>query len=503
MNKRNIRILLEEIKKGKKVSIESLADRIGLNEDYIRGFVETLKKSGVVKVEKNVLCTVEAGDRLLHIKTLPEINIFKYIMERDGETELKDIFNDISLPKEDIEAGIGRLVAEKIIKISKFNGRRVVELLRDKLPDKFVIIEKLFNKLLNKKRLRCEELSVRETEILKMLVDRPGFLEIRRKVVENIISTDKIDDVLEKMTEKPIATRLTPEIILNRSWSRYTFKKYDVNEKFFYLYPGRVHPMRELIREIKEIFLSMGFEEAVGPLIEVAFINFDMLFQPQDHPARDMQDTFYLKYPEYGEIKYPDELIERIKATHENGWMTDSSGWGGKWSLLEAKKLVLRTHTTSVTVAKVYEIGEKPAKIFSIGRVFRNETIDYKHLAEFMQVDGIIINKSANLKELMGVIKDFYSKLGFKDIRFWPSYFPYTEPSIQPSIYVGKWGKWLELGGAGIFRPEVTIPLGVKWPVLAWGLGIERLLMIKYNIDDIRLIYSNNLEWLRGVGLRL
>ena len=494
--------ILEMIIRRKKITVEELAKELKLNEDFLRGVIQTLKKKNAVDVEKEIVRIVKPGKRLIKIRTLPEIAVLKYLLKNESG-DLKKIFKNLKIPEDDLKIGIGKLISKKIIKIKKVDEKQVVEKLIDEIPNELNEIDILLKKILRKKELEYSKLSTEEAEALKRILNRPGFIEIREKIVEYVFPTDKAQETLKKISEGPIITKLTREMIVNKTWDKYVFKEYDLNERFFSIYPGKLHPMRRLIREIKEVFLSMGFEEATGPLIEVAFRNFDMLFQPQDHPARDMQDTFYLKKPEYGDIEYPNEIIERVKTTHENGWRTGSSGWREKWKLEEARKLVLRTHTTSVSVAKMYEIGEKPTKIFSIGRVFRNETIDYKHLAEFMQIDGIIINKNANLRELMGVIREFYSKLGFKNIRFWPSYFPYTEPSIQPSIYVEKWGKWLELGGAGIFRPEVTVPLGVRWPVLAWGLGIERLLMIKYDIDDIRMIYLNDLEWLRGVGLRL
>ncbi len=494
--------LLKTVASSRRISVKEISKRLKVKEDFVRGIVETLRKEGAVKIERKTWKIIKPGPKLLELKTLPEIKILKYLLKKRKVT-LRTLFSESGLSNEDVQAGIGKLVTSRHIKIEKTDGERVIKVNVDSLPRDMLEIEKFIHKLLQDKERKIEDFSDDELEILNRLVSRPKFIEVEEGTTEYVLPTEKTRVLLEEKIVKPVVTRLTPDIILGKKWDDVVFKKYDLNEEFFRIYPGRIHPLRELIREIREIFVSMGFEEAHGPLVEVAFINFDMLFQPQDHPARDMQDTFYLLNPEYGEIEYPKEVIDRVRKTHENGWKTGSIGWGGRWSIEEARRLVLRTHTTSVSITKVYEIGEKPAKIFSIGRVFRNETVDYKHLAEFMQIDGIVINKKANLRELMGIIKEFYSKLGFKDVRFWPSYFPYTEPSIQPSIYVKKWGKWLELGGAGIFRPEVTIPLGVKWPVLAWGLGVERLLMIRYDIDDIRTIYNNNLNWLRNIGLKV
>ncbi|MEM2487505.1 MAG: phenylalanine--tRNA ligase subunit alpha, partial [Thermoproteota archaeon] len=193
------------------------------------------------------------------------------------------------------------------------------------------------------------------------------------------------------------------------------------------------------------------------------------------------------------------ELIERVKKTHENGWETGSTGWGGKWSEDAAKKLVLRTHTTCVSVRYLAEHKDPPVKVFSVDRVFRNERISFKSLAEFHQIEGIIMDEGVTLRDLKGVLTQFYKKLGLEKVQFWPSYFPYTEPSMNSVVYVPQAGRWLELCGMGIFRPEVTKPLGIEHPVLAWGGGLERLLMLRLGITDIRILYQNDLGWLRRV----
>jgi phenylalanyl-tRNA synthetase alpha chain len=278
------------------------------------------------------------------------------------------------------------------------------------------------------------------------------------------------------------------------------------------VYPARYHPIVELIDEIREIFLELGFEEIKGGFVESAFWNFDALFQPQDHPAREMHDTFYLSTP--SRAKLPSQLIvKRVAQTHENGWSTGSTGWGYKWNSELAQQTILRTHTTATTIRYLASHPDPPIKVFSIDRVYRNEKVNYKHLAEFHQIEGIIMDKDVSLRDLMGTMKEFYSRLGYERVRFWPSYFPYTEPSAEATAYVEKKGvdssgkvstvgRWLELGGMGIFRPEVTMPLGIKYPVLAWGLGLERLFMIRLDADDIRTPYRNELSWIRKVPLR-
>ncbi len=243
--------------------------------------------------------------------------------------------------------------------------------------------------------------------------------------------------------------------------------------------------MQKIIQETRSAFLEMGFSEIISPQVESAFWDFDALFQPQDHPARDMQDTFYLERPKLAELPSY-ETVERVRLTHENGWKTGSTGWGYRWQEKRAKQVVLRTHTTATTVRALAEDPNPPRKVFCVGKVYRNEAISYKHLPEFFQVDGIIIDKEANLATLLGTLKEFYRKMGFSKIKFKPAFFPYTEPSVEVFVFMESKQSWIEMGGSGVFRPEVTIPFGCQVPVLAWGLGLDRLAMMRYGLTDIR-----------------
>ncbi|MDE1797905.1 MAG: phenylalanine--tRNA ligase subunit alpha [Candidatus Micrarchaeota archaeon] len=283
---------------------------------------------------------------------------------------------------------------------------------------------------------------------------------------------------------------LNRDMLRSGSWKGKQLRAYDVNAPVQRQLPARRHPISRLREKIRGIFVSMGFEEMEGPLAESAFWNFDALFQPQDHPARDLADTFYLP----GEGPLPGaELVSAVKEAHEKGWHYD-------WEHGPAKQRVLRTHTTAVSARTMHATAgdNQPRKFFGVGKVFRNEATDYKHLAEFFQVEGIIIDENANLPQLLGTLKAFYAKLGFEKIRFRPSYFPYTEPSLEIEVFHPSRKAWLELGGAGILRPEVCKPLGGRYPVLAWGLSLERPLMLANKIEDIRTLYRNDLGWLRN-----
>jgi len=284
---------------------------------------------------------------------------------------------------------------------------------------------------------------------------------------------------------------LTREQILSGEWKDLPLRRYDVTKLPKRAYPGKTHPYQRLIDEMRRILFDMGFEEMAGGIVQSSFWNFDALFQPQDHPAREMQDTFFL-----GERWPLPAGYERVRDMHEHGGETSSTGWGGTWSAEKAEQCVLRTHTTSLSIQHLASHPTPPVKAFCIGRVYRREAVDPTHLAEFEQLEGIVMDEGVNFRHLLGFLKEFYAKMGFEKVRFRPGYFPYTEPSVEPEVYVDGLG-WVELGGAGIFREEVTAPFGIEHKVLAWGLGISRVAMLRLGLRDLRQLYRSDVEWVR------
>ena len=298
----------------------------------------------------------------------------------------------------------------------------------------------------------------------------------------------------DELQETVVITDLTPELLQGDAWKTAEFRAFDVSLEAATPRTGRSHPMQALIERIRAIFLEMGFSELVDDYVQSAGWNMDALFIPQDHPAREMQDTFYLDQP--STIDLDEGVMQAWKAIHEHGGETGSTGWGGSYSTDVSKRPLLRTHTTVNTIQYLAEHPTEACRVFSVDRVFRKEAIDRTHLPEFHQIEGIIMEEGANLQMLVTTLKTFYAKMGYPEVRVRPAYFPYTEPSLEIEV---KWrGKWLELGGAGIFRPEVTEPLGITSPVLAWGMGLERLAMLVLGLDDIRQLYISDLEWLRN-----
>ncbi|PHY08502.1 MAG: phenylalanine--tRNA ligase subunit alpha [Nitrosarchaeum sp.] len=317
-----------------------------------------------------------------------------------------------------------------------------------------------------------------ENKILKNIIDKNDLSAIFKRpdfILENIIKNKEIS-----LTEIAKSIEITTE----------PTNAINVESKVPDVFVARTHPLKDTIDEIREIFVTLGFTEIIGSMTQPSFWNFDALFTPQDHPARELQDTFYLDGFSTKKIGTLDQ-IKKISESHKKNWRYS-------WNIDEARKTVLRTHTTCVTIKHLAENKLDEARVFSLGRVFRNEKVSYKHLVEFNQIEGIVVGKNANLRNLMGIQREFYKRIGITKIKFWPTFFPYTEPSLQTMVYNDKLGKWIELFGMGVFRQEVTKPLGITKPVLAWGGGIERIAMLKYGLDDVREFYNNNLNWLRN-----
>ncbi|KAB7497658.1 Phenylalanine--tRNA ligase alpha subunit A [Armadillidium nasatum] len=284
---------------------------------------------------------------------------------------------------------------------------------------------------------------------------------------------------------------LTKEMIESGDWKQKSFKPFNFKSKGkLELRSGHLHPLMQLRGEFRKIFLEMGFSEMpTNNYIESAFWNFDALFQPQQHPARDAQDTFYISDPEKT-LSVPLDYLEKVKSVHSEGGF-GSVGYRSPWSFEESQKNLLRTHTTAVSARLLYKLaldGFRPAKYFSIDKVYRNETLDATHLAEFHQVEGVIADRNLSMKHLMGVFSAFFKKIGIPSIRFKPTYNPYTEPSMEIYSFHEGLAKWVEIGNSGYFRPEMLRPMGLPEDVTVagWGLSLERPAMIMFGINNIR-----------------
>ncbi|KAJ7684036.1 phenylalanine-tRNA ligase [Mycena rosella] len=338
----------------------------------------------------------------------------------------------------------------------------------------------------------------------------------KRKLIKGQWFTVSKGSEFSTSTAKP-ETDLTVDMLTSGAWKTSTYKKYNFEAEGAPTAGGSLHPLLKVREEIRNIFLEMGFAEMpTACFVESGFWCFDALFVPQQHPAREVQDTFYVSDPSHSLHPEP-EYYKRVSTVHEHGGF-GSTGYRAPWSHEETSKLLLRTHTTASSAHMLYKLaakcrgedvedddrpavgkdgqkddGFRPAKLFSIDRVFRNETTDATHLAEFHQVEGVVADRGLTLADLIGFMKVFFSKMGIKQVRFKPAYNPYTEPSLEIFAFHPMLDRWVEVGNSGMFRPEMLEPMGFPKDVRVhgWGLSLERPTMIRYGISNIRTLMGH------------
>jgi len=348
------------------------------------------------------------------------------------------------------------------------------------------------------------DLPVEERTFLDDVLDKKwrtrGVVKRHEKKSKRLALTALGQDLIGRLTPERVGAeeiaQLTPELLKDGAWQGKSFRKYNIGLKPSRTAAGRKHPYREFLDGVKTKLVSMGFEEMRGPLVASEFWNSDALFMPQFHPARDIHDVYFVDHPK--SVKsLPDPYAAQVAQTHETGWKTGSRGWRYAFEIERAKRLVLRSQGTSVSARTLASSPKIPGKYFSIARCFRYDLVDATHAPDFFQVEGIALGESITFRTLLGLLKLFATEMAHAtEVKYLPAYFPYTEPSVEMHVRHPKLG-WMELGGAGLFRPEVTLPLGVKAPVIAWGLGLDRMAMVALGLGDIRDLFSSDLDLIR------
>ena len=485
--------------------VPELAAALGADQSPVAAACTELAQQGLVRIDEapyEELSLGKAGREFAQAP-LPERIIVDVLLARGGACRLTEIPSHCALDAAQVgqslrwlaQRGWARKEGDMLVATERARAERQI-----RQPD-----ELLLAALAERGAARADALAAAGIDVpaaLNLLARRKGLLNIRQRTDRRVVITEAGRALLAAgATARRRVTQLTPELLSDGGWRKVELQPYDVTLAARKLYPGKEHAFQRTLDKVRRVFLELGFTEVVSPWVESSFWDFDALFQPQDHPARDMQDTFYVARP--ARCRLPDEgLVERVRRTHEDGGDTGSTGWQYRWDRELAHKPVLRTHTTAGTIrALAAHTPGQPGKYFIIGPVFRRETADYKHLPVFHQVDGIIVDRHASLVTLLGTLAAFYAKMGFPRTRFRPSFFPYTEPSAEVLLYLEQRGEWVEMGGAGIFRPEVTLPVGIRERVLAWGLGLERLAMMIHGLDAIGELYFATMPWLREAPL--
>lgn len=480
-----IRFLSTETDKGESIPEENIkVDQ--LSEREISSAVSWLQKKNLVEISRKESVSYSLspeGERFLK-DGLPEERAFE-LARKKGSISVSDLMKELG-PK-DGKIAVAQLAKFGLKPVKGIVSLQKVEQISKEFGDRKSFLEKV------KKGTSLDK------TLLEHFKKREDVISEKKRNVRFVALSDSGRKVSISEEENADAIgEITTELLQSGKWKSRPFRRYDLNAPVERIYSASFHPITHLINKVRRIFLDMGFTEMDGHYIEYAGWNMDALFIPQDHPAREMQDTFYIKTNK--EVPFEDEeILEKVKKTHEEG-IEGYTGWGYKWSPKIARELLLRTHTTVSTIRYLYNNPTPPQASFSVEKVFRHESVDWKHLAELHQIEGTYYAKDANLSTLLWLMKEFYSRLGFKDLKFIPSYYPYTEPSLDVVVKIN--GKEMELGGSGVFRPEVTKPLGLTEPVVAWGLGLERLAMIYYGFEDIRDIYQSDLDWLRTFSIK-
>ncbi len=494
--------ILNVINKNENFEIDFLLANTDLNEGQIRRGVDWLLSKNLIKEvgrRKRINYRITEKGKLFLKNPLIEKSIIKFLQEK-GNAKIQDLMGELSYEKKDIGSAVGNMKKEGelvqqeggYVTIGKLKNIEYYNLL-EQILKKFHTNETIDEKELTDKEKKC----IKKSESIQL---HKSFFKIKGTEIVTYSLTEQGQKLKEILTKEHITgdeiSQITPELLKEKKWVNKKFRKYNIALPAPHIIIGRKHPYREFLDFLKQKFISLGFKEMRGSLVETEFWNMDALYMPQTHPARDIHDVYFIKEPQFAkEIEQP--YFTNVSKTHENGGNTSSRGWGYKFDKEKAKQLILRSQGTVLSARMLALKPEIPGKYFAIARCFRYDKVDATHLADFFQVEGIVLSENANFKTLLGLLTLFAKEIArAQKIKFAPAYFPFTEPSVELHIKHPKLG-WYELGGAGIFRPEVTIPLGINVPVLAWGLGVDRMAMMAMGINDIRELFSRDLDFVR------
>jgi phenylalanyl-tRNA synthetase alpha chain len=525
-----VRILLA-YKRGNELTVEKVEKDLAFKSGNGNQALSWLAAKGLIseiRRETAVFYEITGLGKEWKEKGSPEERILELVRQRQKTMQsspaLPDIAQALKMENKDIGSAFGSLSKLGILKMDGDN-KVVITLPLDDLenPAKnpvmahFALLRGLFRKIFASEETLLAESSFSEAEkeFISGIAKKRGaantaFRQIEKETV--VYSFTVAEDGSVPAEDAAAALRasgitgeeigsLTPELLEKGSWKGKAFRSYNVQVPPTRLLPGRTNPYSKFLEDVKDKLASLGFEEFDGPLVETEFWNSDALFMPQFHSARDIHDVYYVAGPDGGfahakTIEEPS--LSDVASAHENGGKTGSRGWEYQFDRDFTRRLILRSHGT-VLSAQTLPKAKIPGKYFGIVRCFRYDQVDATHLPDFYQTDGIILGENVNLPVLLGMLELFAREVaGAEEVKYVPAYFPFTEPSIEVHVKHPVLG-WFELGGSGIFRPEVTASLGVNVPVAAWGLGIDRMALMALGLNDLRELFSYDIE---GVRLR-
>jgi phenylalanyl-tRNA synthetase alpha chain len=513
-----VRILLS-CKRGDELTIERIEKELDFKPGNGNQALSWLAGKGLIselRREESVFYELTELGREWKEKGSPEERIIE-LLKKQRSLRLPEIAQALNLENKDIGSAFGSLSKLDVL-VMDSEKKEILNLDPQKIVNFSVsILRGLMEKAAAAKSGLLDEslLNIVEKDIMARISKKRGaadapFRQIDRETVvfgfavaeDGSVPAEEAAAALraEGITGEEIGI-LTPEILETGSWKDKPFRSYSVKVPPTRLVPGRTNPYAKFLEDVKDKLASLGFEEFDGPLVETEFWNSDALFMPQFHSARDIHDVYRIQDPSNPDGFAHAENIEEpwfsnVAAAHENGGKTGSRGWNYHFDKEFTKRLILRSQGT-VLSAKTLPKAKIPGKYFGIVRCFRYDQVDATHLPDFYQTEGIVLGEDVNLRTLLGMLEIFAREVaGAKEVKYVPGYFPFTEPSVEVHIKHPVLG-WFELGGSGIFRPEVTASLGVNVPVAAWGIGIDRMALMALGLNDLRELFSFDIENVR------
>lgn len=452
----------------------------------------------VIRREPHTCFEITALGRSYAEQGTPEQRIAAFL--ETGAHTLPDIAAALGLENKDVGSAFGQLSKDGAAVMGPDKKACRTE---KPLPERLSITTALLKKAAESGVLNKEDLSDTEAEAIAALAKKRGAADAAFRLTERETVVYRLlpaaAQAAAALKEAGITGNeigaLTSRLLISGEWKNGTFRSYNIGIPPARVIPGRTNPYVSFLESVKDKLCSLGFEEFDGPLVETEFWNSDALFMPQFHAARDIHDAYYIKNPTHAK-KIDEPFLSNVAAAHENGGDTGSRGWNYSFDRDFTRRLILRSQGT-VLSAHQLATAKVPGKYFGIVRCFRYDKVDATHLSDFYQTEGIVLGSEVNLRTLLGFLEMFAVEIaGADDVKYVPGYFPFTEPSVEVHIKHPVLG-WFELGGSGIFRPEVTKSMGVDVPVLAWGIGIDRMALMALGLNDLRELFSYDIEQVR------
>ncbi len=487
--------LLEAASATETKTVAQLADELGEDPAAVTRAAFELKEEGLLDVEEHVaeeVALTEEGDRYRD-EGLPERRLYEAALEVGADERpapIGRLVGAADLDGEAVDIALTNLARKGLGEID--DGAVLVDPDAGDDPEAEAL-----------SAVAEGSTGYLDSGVLDRLESR-GLLERTETTVRSVtLSDDGVTVLMEGVEAAETVGQVTPELLTSGEWADVEFADYNVEADAGTVAGGREHILRRTANRVKDVLVGMGFREMEGPHADAEFWINDCLFMPQDHPARTHWDQFGLEVPPMESV--PEDLLERVEDAHRNGVGEDGDGYHSPWTPEVAKQVDLRGHTTSLSMRHLsgFAAGElePPQRYFSVEKVYRNDTLDPTHLLEFFQIEGWVMAEELSVRDLMGTFTEFYEQFGITDLEFKPHYNPYTEPSFELFGEHPETGELIEIGNSGIFREEVLSPLGVDGDVMAWGLALERLLMLMYGFEDIRDVHGTlcDLELLRNV----